>query len=77
MSANFSGDGGVLEEERALEELTAVQTRTQNKVPVEQRASFTKKGEKIFGQSGRFAYCQVSTDLPPSFAANAMTSIST
>jgi len=45
--ANFSGDVGVLKEQCALEELPAVEARSQNEMAVEQRAGFAKKREQI------------------------------
>jgi hypothetical protein len=47
-SANTGGDVGILKKQRALEILPAVQTGTQNEMPVEQRAGFAKKSEQIF-----------------------------
>ena len=45
--ANSSGDVGVLKEQRALEELPAVEARSQNEMAVEQRAGLAKKREQI------------------------------
>ena len=42
------GDLGVLEEERALEKLPAVQARAEHEMSVEQRTGFAKKRQQIF-----------------------------
>ena len=45
--ANFSGDVGVLKEQRALEKLPAVEARSQNEMAVEQRAGLAEKRKQI------------------------------
>ena len=47
-SADVGRDARVLEEQRALEELPAVQARPQNEMAVEERASLAKEREQIF-----------------------------
>jgi hypothetical protein len=46
-SANVRRHVGVLEEEGALEELPAVQTRPENEMPVQERAGFPEEREQI------------------------------
>jgi hypothetical protein len=46
-SANVGGDVGVLEEERALEELPAMQARPQNEMAVEQSPGLSEEREQI------------------------------
>jgi hypothetical protein len=46
-SANVRGDAGVLQEQRALEELPAVQARPQNEMTVEKSAGLSEEGEQI------------------------------
>jgi len=48
LTAHVRSDFGVLQEDRALEILTAVQSGSQDKVAIEQRAGFAKKREEIF-----------------------------
>lgn len=43
-SAYFSGDVGVLEEERTLEKLPAMKSRPQNEMTVEERSGLAEKG---------------------------------
>jgi hypothetical protein len=38
----------MLKQDRALEILSAMQTRAQNEMPIQQRAGLAKKREKIF-----------------------------
>ena len=46
-SANISGNLGMLKQQRALEELTTVQTRPQNEMTVEQRPSLPEERKQI------------------------------
>jgi hypothetical protein len=43
----------VLQQDRALKILAAVQPGTQNKMTVEQRAGFAKKGDQVFAHGER------------------------
>ncbi|MGA7275213.1 MAG: hypothetical protein WBX14_10245 [Candidatus Udaeobacter sp.] len=48
----FARSGGVLQENRALEIVAAMQSGSQDKVAIEQRTSYPKKGEEIFAHLG-------------------------
>ena len=52
LPAHLRSDFGVLQEDRALEILTAMQAGSQDKVAVEQRAGFAKKREEILAHLG-------------------------
>jgi hypothetical protein len=48
-TANISRNVSVLQKQRALKKLPAVQTGTEHEMPVQQCAGFAKECEEIFG----------------------------
>ena len=54
-SANVGGDFSVLQEQRALEKLPAMQARPQNEVAIQQRAGLPKEREQVVVHLGAHA----------------------
>ena len=51
-SADLGGDGGILQQQGALEKLTTVKTAAKDEVPVEERAGFAEEIEDFVHETG-------------------------
>ena len=55
-SADLCGDGGILQQQGALEKLTTVKTAAKDEVPVEERAGFAEEIEDFVHETGLIFY---------------------
>ena len=62
-ATNIRRDAGVLQQQRALEELPAMEPRTQNEVSIKQRARLAEEREQIVAHA-RLLFADIDTQLP-------------